>query len=117
MSWNGKTVFCKYFVVFYEHMESNFMVSTNWILGWKIIAVENEHSKQLANMTLKLETSERTTIDGKLKRRVVKLAPLFYESVFREKNRTGNVGASHRLVKKVDLEHAGREKKLKLLKT
>ena len=34
------------------------------------------------------------TKDGKLKRLVVKLAPLFYESVFREKNRAGNVGAS-----------------------
>ena len=34
------------------------------------------------------------TKDGKLKRPVVKLAPLFYESVFREKNRAGNVGAS-----------------------
>ena len=34
------------------------------------------------------------TEDGKLKRPVVKLAPLFYESVFQEKNRAGNVGAS-----------------------
>ena len=33
---------------------------------------------------------------GKLKRPVLKLAPIFYESVvFREKNRAGNVGASH----------------------
>ena len=35
------------------------------------------------------------TEDGKLKLPVVKLAPMFYESVFREKNRAGNVGASH----------------------
>ena len=35
-----------------------------------------------------------TTIHDKLKRPVVRLAPLFYESVFREKNRAGNVGAS-----------------------
>ena len=35
------------------------------------------------------------TEDGKLKRPVVKLAPMFYESVFQEKNRAGNVGASH----------------------
>ena len=34
------------------------------------------------------------TEDGKLKRPVVKLAPMFYESVFQEKNRAGNVGAS-----------------------
>ena len=44
--------------------------------------------------------------DGKLKRPVVKLAPMFYESVFQEKNRAGNVGASHQQAKKVDLEHA-----------
>ena len=34
------------------------------------------------------------TEDEKLKRPVVKLAPMFYESVFQEKNRAGNVGAS-----------------------
>ena len=47
------------------------------------------------------------TEDGKLKRPVVKLAPMFYESVFREKNRAGNVGASRQKVEKLDLEHAG----------
>ena len=47
------------------------------------------------------------TEDGKLKRPVVKLAPMFYESVFREKNRAGNVGASHQKEEEVDLEHAG----------
>ena len=47
------------------------------------------------------------TEDGKLKRPVVKLAPMFYESVFQEKNRAGNVGASHQKAEKVDLEHAG----------
>ena len=46
------------------------------------------------------------TEDGKLKRPVVKLAPMFYESVFREKNRAGNVDASHQQAKKLDLEHA-----------
>ena len=34
------------------------------------------------------------TIDDKLKIPVVKLAPMCYDSVFREKNRAGNVGAS-----------------------
>ena len=34
------------------------------------------------------------TQDGKLKRPVVKLAPMFYESVIREKNRADDVGAS-----------------------
>ena len=47
------------------------------------------------------------TEDGKLKRPVVKLAPTFYESVFLEKNRAGNVGASHQQAKKFDSEHAG----------
>ena len=47
------------------------------------------------------------TEDGKLKRPAVKLAPMFYESVSREKNRAGNVGASHQQAMKVDLEHAG----------
>ena len=44
------------------------------------------------------------TEDGKLKRPVVKLAPLFYESVFREKNRAGNVGASQLHVEKLNFE-------------
>ena len=57
------------------------------------------------------------TEDGKLKRPVVKLAPMFYESVFREKNRAGNVGASHQKAEKLDLEHAEKETRLKLLKT
>ena len=47
------------------------------------------------------------TEDGKLKRPVVKLAPMFYESVFRGKNWAGNVGASHQQAKKLDSEHAG----------
>ena len=44
------------------------------------------------------------TGDGKLKRPVVKLAPTFYESVFREKNRAGNVGASQLRVPKLKFE-------------
>ena len=43
---------------------------------------------------------------GKLKRPVVKLAPMFYESVFREKNRAGNVGTSHQQAEKIDWEDA-----------
>ena len=38
---------------------------------------------------------------GKLKRLVVKLAPLFYESVFREKNRAGNISTIHWQPKKL----------------
>ena len=44
------------------------------------------------------------TEDGKFKRPVVKLAPMFYESVFREKNRAGNVGASQLQDQKLKLE-------------
>ena len=43
------------------------------------------------------------TEDGKLKRPVVKLAPLVYESVFREKNRSGDIGASQLQVEKLNL--------------
>ena len=45
-----------------------------------------------------------TTKDGKLKRPVVKLAPLFYESIFREKNRAGDIGASHLQDQKLKFE-------------
>ena len=44
------------------------------------------------------------TEDGKLKRTVEKLAPLFYESVFREKNRAGDVGASQLQDEKLNFE-------------
>ena len=44
------------------------------------------------------------TEDGKLKRPVVKLAPMFYESVFQEKNRPGNVGASQLRDQKLKFE-------------
>ena len=42
--------------------------------------------------------------DGKLKRPVVELAPIFKESVFREKNRAGNVGASQMRDQKLKFE-------------
>ena len=46
------------------------------------------------------------TEDRKLKQPVLKRAPSFYESVFREKNRAGNVGVSHQQAKKVYSKHA-----------
>ena len=52
-----------------------------------------------------------TTVDGHLERQVVQLAALIYESVFRESNRAGNIGASLLQLKKDDLT------RLKLLKT
>ena len=44
------------------------------------------------------------TEDGKLKRPVVKLAPMFYEKVFRGKNMAGNVCASQLRDQKLKLE-------------
>ena len=44
------------------------------------------------------------TEDGKLKRLVVKLARMLYESVFQEKNRAGNVGASQLRDQKLKFE-------------
>ena len=41
---------------------------------------------------------------GKLKRPVVKLAPMFYESVFQEQNRAGNVGTSQLRAQKLKFE-------------
>ena len=56
-------------------------------------------------MTTKLEFLRKTTMTvDKLKKPVVKLAPLFYESVFREKNRAGNVGASQLRDQKLKFE-------------
>ena len=44
------------------------------------------------------------TESGKLKRPVVKLAPMYYESAFREKHRAGNVGASQLRDQKLKFE-------------
>ena len=46
----------------------------------------------------------------------MKLAPLFYESVFREKNRAGNVGASQLRDQKLKLERDSRNLQLKRLR-
>ena len=104
---NEKTVFWKDFVVFYEHVENNLMVDE------VDYGLENHCSRERTHQATDKDDYESrglrktTTIDDKLKRPVVKLAPLFYESVFREKNRAGNVGASHQKAEKVNLEHAG----------
>ena len=55
----------------------------------------------------RVRSANVVTKDGKYKRPVVKLEPLFYESIFREKNRAGNAGASHPKAQKVHLGHAG----------
>ena len=53
----------------------------------RVLEVQEGRDSRVRSVTV-------VTKDGKLKRPVVKLAPLFYESVFREKNWAGNVGAS-----------------------
>ena len=43
----------------YVNMWKSTLWSTNWIMGWKTIAIEKEHSKQLANVTMNLGFSDR----------------------------------------------------------
>ena len=66
----------------------------------RVLKVYHESDGRVRSALVKTE-------DVILKRPVVKLAPMFYESVFQEKNRAGNVGASHQKAERVDLEHAG----------
>ena len=54
-----KTVYGNNLNVFYVSMWLFTLRSTNWIMGRKIIAVEKVYSKQLENMTMKRETSQR----------------------------------------------------------
>ena len=104
---NEETVLWKSFVVLCEHVENDLMVNE---LEY---GLENYCSRERTQQTTDKHDFESgdlrktTTIDGKLKRRVVRLAPLFYESVFREKNSAGNVGASHQKAEKLDSEHVG----------
>ena len=93
--------------MFYDNVENNLSV------GEVDYGLENHCSRERTHQATDKDDYESrglrktSTIDDKLKRPVVKLAPFFYESVFREKNRAGNVGASHQQAKKLDLEHAG----------
>ena len=104
---NEQNCFWKYLDVLCELAENYLMVSEQeYGLGF---CCSRERTGQLTvkhdNEPGDLKTT--TTIDDKLKRLVVKLAPMFYESVFREKNRAGNVGASHQKAEKLDSEHVG----------
>ena len=101
---NEKTVLWKYFVVFYEHVENNLMV------GEVDYGLENPCSRERTHQATDKDDYETrdlrktTTIDDIRKRPVVRLAPMFYESVFREKNRAGNVGASQLRDQKLKFE-------------
>ena len=55
--------------------------------------------------------------DGKFKGPVVKHAPLFFESVFREKNRADNVGVSHQQIEKSIWNMLVYKQKLELFET
>ena len=57
MTSNEETVFWKPLVVLCEHVEKNPMVN-KLDYGQKNIAVEKEHSKQLANVTMNQEFSD-----------------------------------------------------------
>ena len=81
-------------MVLCDSVEINLMVSE------QENGLENHCSRERTQQTTDKQDYETgnlkktMTIDDKLKRPVVKLAPLFHESVFREKNRAGNLGAS-----------------------
>ena len=47
---NETTVFGN--ILFYVNLSKTTVWSVKWIMGWRSIAVEKEHSKQLANMTM-----------------------------------------------------------------
>ena len=103
---NETTVFWKYFVLC-QLVENNCRVSEMDYGLEKHCSRERTH-QTTGKHDYGTEFLRKTTMtDDNLRPPVVRLAPMFYESVFREKNRAGNVGASHQQAKKVDLEHAG----------
>ena len=96
---NETTVFWKYFVLWQ-------IVENKLFLSEQEYGLEKHCSRERTQQTTgkhDYETKVRR-IDDKLKRPVVRLAPLFYESVFREKNRAGNVGASRLQEQKLKFE-------------
>ena len=103
-------------ILFYVNLSKNNCMVSEMDYGLeKHCSRERNTANNWQNMTMKLKKLRKTTMtDDNLRPPVVRLAPMFYESVFREKNRAGNVGASHQQAKKVDSEHADRETRLKL---
>ena len=103
---NETTVFWKYFVLCQ-------LVKNNCRVSEMDYGLEKHCSRERTQQTTGKHDygteflRKATMTDDNLRPPVVRLAPMFYESVFREKNRAGNVGASHQQAKKVDLEHAG----------
>ena len=90
----------------YVRMWEASLWSTNWNMGWEIIAAEERTQQTNDKHDYEPGFLRKTkTIDGKLKRQVVRLAPRFYEKIFRERNRAGNVGASQLQDQKLKIEH------------
>ena len=100
---NKTTVFWKYFVLC-QLVENNCMVRE------MDYGLEKHCSRERTQQTTGkhdygTEFLRKTTMtDDNLRPPVVRLAPMFYESVFREKNRAGNVGASQLQVEKLNFE-------------
>ena len=82
---NERTVFWNSFVVLSEHVENNLMVSEVDYGLEKHCSRERLHQKTDKDDYESRDLRKTTTIDDKLKRPVVGLAPLFYESVFGRK--------------------------------
>ena len=100
---NKTTVFWKYFVLCQ-------LVDNNCMVREMDYGLEKHCSRERTQQTTgkhdyEAEDLRKTTMtDDNLRPPVVRLAPMFYESVFREKNRAGNVGASHQQAKKLKFE-------------
>ena len=80
---NEETVIWKSLVVLCEHVENNLVVNE---LDY---GLEHQSSRETTQ-----QTTDKDDKDDRLRKTVVKLAPMFYERVFRKKNRVSNVGAS-----------------------
>ena len=99
---NKTTVFWKYFVLCQ-------LVDNNCMVREMDYGLEKHCSRERTQQTTgkhnyEAEDLRKTTMTDDNLRPVVKLAPMFYESVFREKNRAGNVGASQLRDQKLKFE-------------
>ena len=103
---NKTTVFWKYFVLC-QLVDNNCMVR-EMDYGLEKHCSRETTQQTTGNYDYGTEILRKTTMtDDNLRPPVMRLSPMFYECVFREKNRAGNVGASHQQAKKLDSERAG----------
>ena len=100
---NKTTVFWKYFVLC-QLVDNNCMVR-EMDYGLKKHCSRERTQQTTGKHDYCTEFLRKTTMtDDNLRPPVVRLAPMFYESVFREKNRAGNVGASQLRDQKLKFE-------------